>query len=192
MKSFLAIFFILVLATFAYAANWDMANTWSGVQTLTGNMVLSGTQDTTISTASTTITIDSPSASTIIYDFTNSGAGVAQVKTDSIVLTPSAAPTDSFDDSDDAGTVDGSIIVNCPTTNDCDMTISLDSGSDTEVAVLKFDTNDSGETVLQFITHAAAPAACAIGDFYIDTSGGTCWCTSTNTWTNAHAVGACT
>lgn len=38
---------------------------------------------------------------------------------------------------------------------------------------------------------ATAPAACVIGDFYVDTSGAYCACTATNTWTNTTGVGTC-
>lgn len=38
-----------------------------------------------------------------------------------------------------------------------------------------------------------APAACSIGDWYVDTSGAYCACTATNTWTNMTPLtGACT
>jgi hypothetical protein len=39
---------------------------------------------------------------------------------------------------------------------------------------------------------ATAPATCTIGDFYVDTSGAYCACTSTDTWTNLTPLtGAC-
>ena len=38
---------------------------------------------------------------------------------------------------------------------------------------------------------ATAPATCAIGDFYVDTSGGYCACTIVNTWLNMVATGTC-
>ena len=40
-------------------------------------------------------------------------------------------------------------------------------------------------------TQATAPATCAIGDFYVDTSGAACACTATNTWSNMTATGTC-
>ncbi len=45
--------------------------------------------------------------------------------------------------------------------------------------------------VLTLTPKASAPATCAIGAFYSDTSGASCACTSTNTWTNMHGVGSC-
>lgn len=38
---------------------------------------------------------------------------------------------------------------------------------------------------------ATAPATCSIGDFYVDTSGASCACSATNTWSNMHAIGTC-
>jgi len=49
----------------------------------------------------------------------------------------------------------------------------------------------AGAVVFTFHTEAAAPATCAIGDFYIDTSGAYCACSATNTWSNMHATGSC-
>lgn len=46
-------------------------------------------------------------------------------------------------------------------------------------------------TKLFMVPLATAPATCGIGDFYVDTSGAYCGCTSTNTWTNFTAVGTC-
>lgn len=51
-----------------------------------------------------------------------------------------------FDDSDDTGTVDASIDVNCPTADDCDMAFLVDSGSDTEVEAFRIDTTATGVT----------------------------------------------
>jgi hypothetical protein len=36
-----------------------------------------------------------------------------------------------------------------------------------------------------------APATCATGDIYVDTSGAACFCTSADTWENAVATGTC-
>lgn len=47
-------------------------------------------------------------------------------------------------------------------------------------------------TTLHFVPLASAPASCTIGDFYVDTSGAYCACTSTNTWSNMTTlVGSC-
>lgn len=48
------------------------------------------------------------------------------------------------------------------------------------------------EDILKITPKATAPATCSIGDFYVDTSGAACACSSTNTWTNMHGVGSCT
>jgi hypothetical protein len=39
---------------------------------------------------------------------------------------------------------------------------------------------------------ATAPAACTIGDQYVDTSGAQCGCVATNTWENKVTTGSCT
>lgn len=44
---------------------------------------------------------------------------------------------------------------------------------------------------LSWGTLVTAPAVCAIGDTYFDTSGAFCACSSTDTWTNTHGVGTC-
>jgi len=58
----------------------------------------------------------------------------------------SATPAVDFDDSDDAGTIEGSINVNCPTTNDCDMIFAVNSGADTETTIIQIDTTGGGVT----------------------------------------------
>lgn len=63
-----------------------------------------------------------------------------------------ATPALDFDDSDDTGTIEGSINVNCPTANDCDMDFAVNSGADTETTVLKIDTTDAGATTIQMGT----------------------------------------
>ncbi|NNL47690.1 MAG: hypothetical protein HKO76_04935 [Acidimicrobiia bacterium] len=45
--------------------------------------------------------------------------------------------------------------------------------------------------VLHLVPIGTAPTNCSIGDFYSDTSGASCACTSTDTWTNMHGVGSC-
>ena len=55
--------------------------------------------------------------------------------------------------------------------------------------VLVLDVNSGG--TLDVKTQATAPATCAIGAFYVDTSGAYCACTSTNTWSNMSGVGTC-
>lgn len=53
----------------------------------------------------------------------------------------------------------------------------------------------TGVTVFRHSTAASPPASCAIGDEYLDTSGGVCYCTTTGTpgtWTNVSAIGNCT
>ena len=46
-------------------------------------------------------------------------------------------------------------------------------------------------TVYRFTPLATAPAACAIGDWYVDTSGAYCGCTASNTWSNFTGTGTC-
>jgi hypothetical protein len=50
----------------------------------------------------------------------------------------------------------------------------------------------SPATRLRLGSQATAPAACTLGDVYMDSSGAYCVCTSANTWTNTTGVGACT
>ncbi len=46
--------------------------------------------------------------------------------------------------------------------------------------------------ILQLTPIGTAPATCAIGDVYIDSSGAACFCTSANTWTNVTPLtGSC-
>jgi len=47
------------------------------------------------------------------------------------------------------------------------------------------------QNILHIVPKASAPATCSIGDFYVDTSGAACACSSTNTWTEMHGVGSC-
>lgn len=47
------------------------------------------------------------------------------------------------------------------------------------------------QDILKITPKATAPATCAIGDFYVDTSGAACACSATNTWSNMHATGSC-
>ncbi len=68
---------------------------------------------------------------------------------DSAVTLRNALPSWRFDDTVEAGDVDGKIEVDCPTTDDCDMIFFVDSGSDTEVVFMKIDTPDSGVSSLQ-------------------------------------------
>lgn len=188
---------ILVVAVFVSAGVWGLnrrtlqktAWTFTAPQTFASNIVL-GT--TTMSVSGNTITFDTPSASTITYDFTNSGAGSAEVRMPQLDMPATATPTSTFNDSDDAGTVDGSIFLNCPTTDDCTLSLAVDAGSDTETVVLRLTGVGADQAVLQYITHATAPTNCAIGDFYVDTSGGYCACSATDTWLNMHGTGACT
>ena len=100
------------------------------------------------------ITCSTASEETV--DFANTGAGTVAVTIDGTlevtggIITPAVtAPSIDFDDSDDPGTIEGSIGVNCPTANDCDMDFAVNSGADTETVVLKFDTADSGATTIQ-------------------------------------------
>jgi hypothetical protein len=76
----------------------------------------------------------------------------------SITTAASSAPAEYFNDSDDTGTQEGAILVNCealPETNDCDMSIGVNSGSDSPTYVLKLDTDTSGNTVIQMGTPAS-------------------------------------
>ncbi|MFQ5982316.1 MAG: hypothetical protein ACE5KS_02965 [Woeseiaceae bacterium] len=59
-----------------------------------------------------------------------------------------SSPPLNFDDTGDTGLTDGSIIVNCPTLDDCDMDFSVDSGSDTERTMLRIDTETGGASVV--------------------------------------------
>lgn len=64
------------------------------------------------------------------------------------------------------------------------MTVETSAGTD----IL----NVANNGVITLLTIATAPATCNIGDYYIDTSGGVCFCTAANTWTNVSGVGNCT
>jgi len=58
---------------------------------------------------------------------------------------------------------------------------------------LRHETGALVAGVFSVVPTATAPATCtAAQDIYTDTSGALCFCTSTNTWTNASGVGACT
>lgn len=62
----------------------------------------------------------------------------------------SATPGWDFDDTDDAGSnPDASVDVNCPTENDCDLSLGVNSGADSVTAPFKIDTSDAGDTTIQ-------------------------------------------
>lgn len=67
-----------------------------------------------------------------------------------------------------------------------------------EAATIDFQTGstsrfqiNSAANVVKIIPQATAPATCAIGEMYVDTSGAYCACTATNTWSNMTATGTC-
>ena len=64
------------------------------------------------------------------------------------------------------------------------------SGTTQNTATTKLSISGTG--VISITPMATAPATCAIGDLYVDTSGAYCSCSATNTWTNMNGVGACT
>ena len=83
------------------------------------------------------------------------GSGVAVFGTNPTFLTTAtlgaAQPDFLFDDTDDTGASEAFFRVNCPTLDDCDFDLFLDSGSDTAVSVLNFDTPDNGLTTATFL-----------------------------------------
>ena len=69
--------------------------------------------------------------------FSISTAGAAVFA--SVTTGSSSTPTMTFDDTEDTGASDASIVVNCATTNDCDMSFKVDAGSDTSSEALLID-----------------------------------------------------
>jgi hypothetical protein len=59
-------------------------------------------------------------------------------------------PEINFIDANEAGTstLEGSINVNCPSSDDCDMIFAVNSGADTETTVLMIDTDTDGASVV--------------------------------------------
>lgn len=78
---------------------------------------------------------------------------------------------------------------------------SPDSGPSNTYAIYQLDNSNNATNLLDSattfgdITHhntkGSAPASCSIGDMYADDSGGLCYCTAADTWTNVSGVGNC-
>ncbi len=109
----------------------------------------------------------------------------------SVTTGSSATPSIDFDDSDDTGSVDASIDINCPTANDCDMAFLVDSGSDTEAEAFRIDTTDGGVSTVEFSVPLVSESFLDIGtretftdsDATPDVSTGSFFITNTTTFT---------
>ena len=111
---------------------------------------------------------------------------------------PSATPGINLRDSDMGGTPDVNMQIqgNCPTgttaggDEDCDLDFSVQVAG-TLTNIVRIDTPDADVGRWHIVPLATAPTSCAIGDFYVDTSGASCACSAANTWLNMHATGTC-
>ncbi len=114
--------------------------TWGGgaAQTFIWNV---GATDPTFAFTSDDLTI----TNTATLGATATAASFLTVSTE-----PSTTPSVDFDDSDDGddGTRDAAVEVNCPTTDNCDLDLIVESGAGNEVALVHID-SVGGATSLQ-------------------------------------------
>ncbi len=114
-----------------------------------------------------------------------------------VTFTPATGPSISIYAND---AVNGGL--NVETDDASDTLVHMDNAGAGEMDLwvrgdIAFDDFLTGPNVLvtnlfQITPAASAPATCAIGDFYVDTSGAYCGCAATNTWEKMNATtGTC-
>ncbi|HDY72900.1 MAG TPA: hypothetical protein ENH90_01955 [bacterium] len=86
-----------------------------------------------------------------------------------------------------AATVDSGLEFYTALNNNDVLALSINENAD---STFVGDVNFAGGN-LHLAPQATAPATCVIGDFYVDTSGAYCGCSSTNTWENMLGTGTC-